>query len=163
MSGGQSIDFDPERALVSFKENAMGNGPMSGNQAEDSQQNLRAMIGGHLQTGDLIARNFARRLMPGRGGSAFIVGDGVGHPRERLLLLGIKDMEDRADQHRMRGLLPMVAPLEHAFGVDQDVGDILHIAHVIGVGSGTTASSQFRPIATARLVGDRTAGFRQTL
>ncbi|OCC24607.1 hypothetical protein MB02_03720 [Croceicoccus estronivorus] len=117
------------------------------------------MIGGHLQVGDLITRNFARRLMLGRIGSAIIAGDGVGHPRERLILLGIKDMEDRADQHRMRGLLPMVAPLEHAFGVDQDVGDILHIAHVIGVGSGTTASSQFRPIATARLVGDRTAGF----
>lgn len=121
---GVDFDFDPEGVMLSFEENVVGMAPCRAIRPRT--------LGGHLQIGDLIARNFARRLMLGRIGSAIIAGDGVGHPRERLLLLGIKGIEDRADQQRMRGLLPMVAPLEHAFGVDQDAGDILHIAHVIG-------------------------------
>src|SRR3546814_2811787 len=37
-------------------------------------------------------------------------------------------MEDDADQQRMAGFLPVIAPLQGAFGIDQDIGDILHIA-----------------------------------
>ncbi len=51
------------------------------------------------------------------------------HPRQRLVGFGIEDMEDRADQQRMTGLFPMVAPFERTFGIDQHVGDVLHIAH----------------------------------
>ena len=47
---------------------------------------------------------------------------------ERLVGLGVEDMEDRADQQRMAGLLPMIAPLERAFRIDQDVGDVLDVA-----------------------------------
>jgi hypothetical protein len=47
---------------------------------------------------------------------------------ERLVLLGIENMEDRADQQGVAGLLPMVALFEAAFGIDQDVGDVLDVA-----------------------------------
>ncbi len=39
-------------------------------------------------------------------------------------------MQDRADQKGMAGLLPMIAPLELAFGIDEDVGDVLHVPHL---------------------------------
>src|SRR5437773_572865 len=39
-------------------------------------------------------------------------------------------MEDGANQERMTGLLPMVPFVQRAFGVDQDVGDILDVAHL---------------------------------
>jgi len=48
---------------------------------------------------------------------------------ERLVDLGVEDMEDRADQQRMAGLLPMVPAFELALGVDEDVGDVLDVAH----------------------------------
>ena len=41
-------------------------------------------------------------------------------------------MENGADQETMRGLLPVGAPLEHAFGIDQDVRDVLDVAHLVG-------------------------------
>jgi hypothetical protein len=57
---------------------------------------------------------------------------GIGQERcdtgERLVGLGIENMEDRADQQRMAGLLPMIAPLQRAFGIDQHVGDVLDVA-----------------------------------
>jgi hypothetical protein len=57
------------------------------------------------------------------------IGEKGCHARQRLVLLGIEDMEDRADEQGMTRLLPMVAFLEAAFGVDEDIGDILDIAH----------------------------------
>ncbi len=50
---------------------------------------------------------------------------------ERLLSLGIEDVQDRADQQRMAGLFPMVAPLQRTFRVDEDIGDILDIADLV--------------------------------
>jgi hypothetical protein len=38
-------------------------------------------------------------------------------------------MQDRADQQSERSLFPVVAPLQHAFGIDQDISDVLHLAH----------------------------------
>ena len=58
------------------------------------------------------------------------VGEEVGDAGERLVRLGVEHMQDRADQERMAGLLPMIAPLERAFGIDQDVGDVLDVAHL---------------------------------
>src|SRR2546430_12016349 len=55
------------------------------------------------------------------------VGQKVGDPCERLVGLGVEDMQDRPDQERMARLLPMVAPLQSPFGIDQDVGHLLAI------------------------------------
>ena len=52
-----------------------------------------------------------------------------GDAGERLVGFGVEDVEDRADQQGVAGLLPVVALLEAAFGVDQHVGDVLRIAH----------------------------------
>ena len=57
------------------------------------------------------------------------IGEEVGDAGERLVRLGVEHMQDRADQQRVAGLLPVVAPLQRAFGIDQHVGDVLHVAH----------------------------------
>jgi len=49
---------------------------------------------------------------------------------ERLVLLGIEDVKDGADQKRVTGLLPVVPLFEAAFGIDEDVGDVLDVAHL---------------------------------
>ena len=59
---------------------------------------------------------------------ALRIGEEGGDAGERLVRLGVEDMQDGADQQRVAGLLPMVAPLERAFGIDQHVGDVLHVA-----------------------------------
>ena len=51
--------------------------------------------------------------------------------RERLLFLRVEDMQDGADEQRVAGLLPMVAAFERAFGIDQDVGDVLDVADLV--------------------------------
>ena len=56
------------------------------------------------------------------------IGEEVGDAGERLVRLGVEDMQDGADQQRMAGLLPVIAPLQRAFGIDQDVGDVLDVA-----------------------------------
>src|SRR6266849_699721 len=40
-------------------------------------------------------------------------------------------MQDRADEKAMAGLLPMVAAVERSFRIDQDVGDVLDVAHFL--------------------------------
>ena len=47
--------------------------------------------------------------------------------RQCLVGLGIEDVQDRADQKRVRRLLPVVPLLERAFRVNQNVGDVLHV------------------------------------
>ena len=59
------------------------------------------------------------------------IGQEVGDAAQRLVFAGVEHMQDRADQQGMRSLLPMVAPLQRAFGIDQDVGDVLHVAHFV--------------------------------
>ncbi|CAM5332205.1 hypothetical protein SSCI18S_00949 [Sphingobium scionense] len=46
-----------------------------------------------------------------------------------LVSLRIEDVEDGADQQRVRGFFPVIAALETAFGVDQHIRRILHVAH----------------------------------
>ena len=58
------------------------------------------------------------------------VGEEVGDACERLVRLGVEDVEDGPDQQRVAGLLPVVAPLERALRVDQDVGDVLDVPHL---------------------------------
>jgi hypothetical protein len=55
------------------------------------------------------------------------IGQEVGDARERLVRFRIEDMQDRADQQAMAGLFPMVALVEAAFGIDQNIRDILHV------------------------------------
>ena len=56
------------------------------------------------------------------------IGQEVGDARQGLVLLRIENMQDRADQQAMAGLFPMVALVETAFGIDQNIRDILHVA-----------------------------------
>ena len=58
------------------------------------------------------------------------IGEEDGDAGERLVLLGIEDMKDGADQKRVAGLLPVVPLFEAAFGIDEDVGDVLDVAHL---------------------------------
>ncbi len=51
-------------------------------------------------------------------------------PASVLSGLRVQNMENGADEQGVAGLFPMIAPLERAFGINQDVGDILHIAHL---------------------------------
>ena len=46
------------------------------------------------------------------------VAEEVGDAAQRLVLARIEHMQDRPDQQRVRGLLPMVALLQRAFGID---------------------------------------------
>ena len=59
------------------------------------------------------------------------IGEEGGDAGQRLLLLGVEDMEDGADQQRVAGLLPMAAAFKRAFGIDQDVGDVLDVADLV--------------------------------
>ena len=60
----------------------------------------------------------------------FGIGQEGGDAGERLVLLGIEDVQDGADQKRVAGLLPVVPLFEAAFGIDEDVGDVLDVAHL---------------------------------
>lgn len=56
------------------------------------------------------------------------IGQDLGDTRERFLLFRVKDVKNDTDQERMTGLFPMGSAFERPFGVDQNVGDVLHIA-----------------------------------
>ena len=60
------------------------------------------------------------------------IGEEIGDAGERLVGLGVKHVQDRADEQRMAGLLPVIAALQRAFGIDENVGDVLHVAHLGG-------------------------------
>jgi hypothetical protein len=59
------------------------------------------------------------------------IGEEGRHTGERLLLLGIEDMEDCAHEQGVAGLLPMIAPLERTFGIHQDVRNVLDVANLL--------------------------------
>ena len=59
------------------------------------------------------------------------IGKKIGNARERLFFLRVKHMENGADEKRVGGLLPVVAPLSCAFRIDENVGNVLHIANFI--------------------------------
>jgi hypothetical protein len=54
----------------------------------------------------------------------------LGHPGERLLLFRIENVKNDAYQKGKAGLFPMGSALERPFRVDQDVCDVLDIAHI---------------------------------
>src|SRR3546814_3118340 len=54
----------------------------------------------------------------------------IGDTGQGLVGFGVEDVQDRANQQRVAGLFPMVALLKAAFGVDQDVGDILDVPYL---------------------------------
>ena len=56
------------------------------------------------------------------------IGQEVGDARQGLVLLGIENVQDRADKQAVTGLFPMVTLVEAAFGIDQNIRDILHVA-----------------------------------
>ena len=58
------------------------------------------------------------------------VGQEGGDARESLVRFGVEHMKDGTDQQRMAGLLPVVPAFERAFGIDQDVSDILDVANL---------------------------------
>ena len=68
-----------------------------------------------------------QRVIEGVGG----IGEEVGDAAERPVLAGVKDVQDRADQERVAGLLPVITLLDRAFRVHEHVGDILDVAHLL--------------------------------
>ena len=48
-----------------------------------------------------------------------------GAARQRLVFFRVQHVQDHAGQQGMARLLPMVPPLQRAFRVDQDVGNVL--------------------------------------
>jgi hypothetical protein len=60
----------------------------------------------------------------------FRIGEEGGDAGERLVGFGIEDMEDRTDEERVAGLLPMVSFFERAFRIDQHIGDVLDVAYL---------------------------------
>ena len=56
------------------------------------------------------------------------VGEEGRDPGQRLVGTRIEYVQDRPDQQRVAGLLPVVAPLDRAFGIDENVGNVLDIA-----------------------------------
>ncbi|MDT4867134.1 hypothetical protein FQZ97_1020270 [compost metagenome] len=60
------------------------------------------------------------------------IGEEVGDAAQGLVLAGIEHVQDGADQQRMAGLFPVITSLQCTFRVDQDIGDVLYIAHLVG-------------------------------
>ena len=58
-----------------------------------------------------------------------------GDARERLVLLGVEDVQDGADQERVSARLPVVLGLLFAGRVDQDVGDVLGVLDLVQASS----------------------------
>ena len=59
------------------------------------------------------------------------IGQKIGDAAQRLVFASVEHMQDRAYQQRVRSFLPMVSALQRAFGIDQDVGDVLHVAYFV--------------------------------
>lgn len=59
------------------------------------------------------------------------IAEEIGDAAQRLVLACIEHMQDCTDQQRVRRFLPVVAALKCAFRVHQDVGDVLHVAHLM--------------------------------
>ena len=55
----------------------------------------------------------------------------VGDTAQRLVLVRVEHMKDRADQQRVRSLFPMVATFKRTIGIDQNVGHVLHVAYFV--------------------------------
>lgn len=64
----------------------------------------------------------------GRLDRAARIGQEIGDARQGFVVLRIENMQDRADQQAMAGLVPMFPFVQAPFGIDQNIRDILHIA-----------------------------------
>ena len=83
----------------------------------------RALVGAEVVGGHHDPQRAADRA---RG-----IGEEAGDAGQRLLVLGIEHVQDGADQERVRGLLPVIAALARALRIDQDIGDVLDVAHLV--------------------------------
>ena len=61
---------------------------------------------------------------------ALRIGEESCHAGEGLVGLRIEDMKDGADEERMAGFFPVIPFVQRAFGVDEDVGNVLDVAHL---------------------------------
>ena len=77
------------------------------------------------------------------------IGVKIGDAGERLVRLGVKHMQDRADQKRVACFLPVVPPFQRALRIKQDVSDVLNISDF----PFALANSQERIVGIARRVG----------
>ena len=75
----------------------------------------------------------------------------AGDAGQRLVLLGVEDVEDGADEERARGRLPVVALLALALGVDEDVGDVLHVADLAVAAADLEQRVEAHRVARGRL------------
>jgi hypothetical protein len=72
-----------------------------------------------------------RHHRPERGlDRPFRIGEKACHTRKRLVRFGIEDVENGADQQGMAGFLPMVPTFKRSFRIDQNIGDVLDVAHL---------------------------------
>src|SRR5262249_22572544 len=67
----------------------------------------------------------------GMGEGALRVGEEGRYPGQSLLLLGIEDVENGADQQGMAGFLPVRPPLQRTLRINEDVGDVLDVPDLI--------------------------------
>ncbi len=58
------------------------------------------------------------------------IAEEIGDAGQGLVGLGVEDVEDGADQEGVAGLFPVVPFLQRSFWVDQDVRDVLDVAHL---------------------------------
>ena len=49
-----------------------------------------------------------------------------------FVLFGVEDVEDGADEQRVARLFPVVTPFDRAFGVDQNIRNVLDVAYLLG-------------------------------
>ena len=111
-----AVDTTPERSFSDLLSSSRATEATTG--CTSGRRVGAEMIGGQHHAQRALDR--ARRI-----------GQKGGDARQRLVVLGVEHMQDGADQQGMGGLLPMVAPLARAFRIDQDVGDVLHVAHLV--------------------------------
>lgn len=90
-----------------------------------------------------------RHRVQGRFDRMLWIGKEGGDSSQRLVWLGVEDMQNDAHQQGVAGLFPMVSPFERPFRVNQHVGDVLHVADF----PRSTPNLQQRIIGGRRLVG----------
>src|SRR3546814_3063612 len=81
-----------------------------------------------LSGADMVGRHHP----PQRGDERSLgIGQEGRDPRERLVLLGIENVKDRADQQRMRGFFPMVAPFERSEEHTSELQSLMRISYAV--------------------------------
>ena len=49
----------------------------------------------------------------------------------QFVFFGVEHVQDDTDQQRVARFLPLMAPFKSAFGIDQDIGDVLDFANLV--------------------------------